>query len=243
MWWALVACRSNEEIAAELEAGFAAAEDALAASLVATEVRHHAHLPPSETTTRHATSCGCPCRTRSGGAPEAVTLDYHPEGCVPASGLVVGGIFGLLVLTVDGDAVDAPFDTGGIGGAPARGTLVGRVTGGPTDAVVESRGDLSVGDRALRLDVVAGWDGDAAALDGTVEVDGVEVVLQGIALGPEGLADECPTPDAGTATVRPADGREVVVDFGVPGGGRATATVGRSTSAPTDPCDFTSRLY
>lgn len=235
IWLSLVACVGPEEAAASMEDALATANDALAVSLVATEIRSQVDAPPS--TTRHATTCGCPCRTRTGdGDPYVLTLDYHPEGCLPTSGLVAGGLSGTIVLEVDGDAVVANLTGGGVGGAPLSGTLRGDVAGR-----IASSGAVGIGDRSFDLAIGATWDGATYGVAGDVEVDGTPVGLAKVVVSAAGLADVCPTPDRGTATVR--GDHEVEIAWGAPEPGLATATLGGRESAPTDPCDFASRLY
>jgi hypothetical protein len=241
VWWLAtwVGCLSDAEVAARLERGLSAANDAVAIGLVATELRTQARLP-SNATTRHATGCGCPCRSIIGEPPVYVlTAAYHPEGCLPDSGLVGGGVFGVMVHEVDGDAVRTSLAEGGIGAVPTDGVLEGDVT---TSGAVASRGLVTTTDRAFDLTLRSRWDGTTAALDGVVTVDGSPVRLEGVVLDPAGLADECPTPARGVATVD-VDGRDVTVDFALPGGGLATASVGGHESEPTDPCAFASGLY
>ncbi len=237
MWTWLAGCLSDAEVAAAMEGGIATANDALAVALIATELRSQAHEPPSPTTTpqRHATTCGCPCRTRVGdGDVFVLSLDYHPEGCLPTSGLVGGGLSGIVLLEVDGDAVRANLGGGGVGGAALSGTLRGPVAG---ERVV-SRGAIAIGDRSFALDLTTRWDGARVLADGAVTVDGAEVWLDGVLLDPAGLADECPTPERGAARVDAGP----AVDLAWEGGSVTAAVRGRSSEA-TDPCRYASSLY
>jgi hypothetical protein len=231
----LSGCLSDAVVAASMEEALAASNDAVAAALVATELRIHAHEAP-DVQLRHATSCGCPCRTKTGeGDFFVMDLDYHAEGCLPVSGLVAGGISGVIVLEVDGPSVRASTAAGGLGGRPMGGVLEGRVAG----SEVESLGSLEAGDHTLGLDVRASWEGGRFAVTGDVEVDGLLVSLDGVELGWTGLASACPTPEGGVATV--AGDHEVTVTFGEDG--LALAALGRHTSEPTDPCGYASDLY
>jgi hypothetical protein len=240
VWWSLVACLSAEEVASTLEDAVATANDALAVALIATELRSQAREPASPEL-RHATTCGCPCRVIVGeGDVFLMELDYHPEGCLPSSGLVAGGVSGAILLEVDHEVVRATLDGGGVGGAPLSGVLRGAVArdpGGPVDSV----GALTLGERAFAVDLSARWDGARFLVSGDVDVDGVPVSFDGLAVGPEGLADRCPTPDRGVAVVDA--GRRVEITYGAPGPGSLLAAFGPHTSTPTDPCRFASRLY
>jgi hypothetical protein len=225
---ALVACRSDAEVAATMEAALVSANDAVAVSLVSAEPRSWAFVPPSDQL-RHGTACGCPCRVRYGEPPAyLLSLDYHAEGCIPDSGLLAVGVSGAAVVEVAGDAVDVTLDGAFLTEAP----LAGRLTGGADHA----EGALSVGDRAFRLDVDVILD-EEIAIDGVVRIGGEAVVLRGLRIARPDLAGDCPAPSAGTAEIG-----DVFIDFGDPGNGEVTARFRKRESTSTAFCAFGSAL-
>ena len=237
MWWfALSGCLSDEALVAELEDALRTTNDALAAGVVATEIRVHARETP-DVEARHVTACGCPCRTRTGAPPAFVlSLDYHPEGCLPVSGLLGTGMSGVLVLEVEGEDVRATLDGGALATRPLSGVLKGPVD----DRTITSRGTYTVDGKAFDLDLDATFDADGLSLDGEVAVDGVPVDLAGVFVPTLGLGARCPTPSEGLATI--GEGPPIPLDFAEPGDGTVTLTRRSRASAPTDLCQLRSDL-
>ncbi len=207
---------SDAEVAAAMELALRDAHVAIAGALVADEALVHAHETP-DTQLRHGTDeCGCPCTERTGSPPSTfvLTLDYHEEACVPESGLLPSPLSGRAVLTGSGTAVDATLDAMVLGYEHA---LAGRIEGdvAPATLALDAAGTLSLGERALALDLSATHDAAGVTFDGEVEADGALVRLGAVALAPDAFA-ACPTPTAGTLVVTREGEEEVTVDLAAP---------------------------
>lgn len=240
----LAGCESEAEVAAEMERGLLSTNEAVAAALFATEALAPVVEPVETPVARHGTACGeCPCVTLTGLAtgPHQLTLDYEP-GCVPTSGLLPTLLSGHTEIAWTGaEAMVAWANLVVRLEDPVAGTLGGPVVLEADGTVIDAAGAFSIGEQGYDLDVTVVVDDEGVTMDGTVDVRGPKfgaVDLDGVVLTYDGIRSACPTPDAGTATLRNVEkpDKDVVVDLA----GSGTVTVERDgrLSEAVDLCAY-----
>ena len=237
MWMLLAAaCTTEADIAAEMERSLLAANEALVASTAAAEWFRWTDAPPT-TTARHATDCGCPCRTRvDHDAGFDLLLDYVDAGCIPDSGLVALPVSGHAQLAVDA-AGQAALTTEALAIA---GDLVDTdLTGSASDAARDVYGQLGLGGHGATLDVRVAFTDDALVFEGWATAESGEVELDAVRVRLADIGSLCPRPSGGTIRVA-ADDEPVEI---VLSEDQAVATWRDRTSSPARFCDYAPPWY
>ncbi len=248
-WLFLTGC-SDAKVIAEMERALTASNVAIAHALVASEILSHTHDVP-DSTLRHpgGTNFGCPGVIDKQGAVDNffLTLDYAASGCVPDSALLPAAVSGHAGLQWSGSIATASWDALEVGplDQAVSGTLTGPVVLVGTDALLGPDGLLTIGPSTVDLDLDAEFTTDGITIDGTsvVEDDAPDpVALEGVFLAPTDITLPCPTPTSGVARLD-GDGKEVVIDFAVPGDGLVHVERGTRTSESVDLCAYRSEIF
>jgi hypothetical protein len=228
----------------EMESALTASNDALTATLVATDITRTVDDAVGSKPMKAGT---CPEITREVGQ---IVIDYG-TGCVPESGLVPGTVAGTITLDRDAVArtVTGSFDALTYDGQTLDGTVMASYTllGGATgidlaqavdltlttgNATIHVTSDAQVGVRATNVTL----DGNLSIDDGTTErllgADGIEMAYADLATA------ACPLPRAGTLAVT-WDQVAVTITFDAdsPSTGYATVTSG-VLSGDVPVCDY-----
>ena len=204
--------------------------------------------PPTTTPpgSRHGAPGDCPriSREPDEGAPFTLFADYR-TGCVSGSGLVPAVLSGVMELQGDDGSYTSVHDSMDIALArPILGTIEGtfsdseqpRVTG---DILLPETEDRPLLDGSLDLRIV--FEPEVMHLDGTVDVGGTLVTLEGVSLSSDKISGDCPRPGSGTATL--ASDPELIVDYAEPAGDEVTVLRKRRASQPTNLCGWESRAF
>lgn len=228
----------------EMEAALAASNDALTATMVATDITRTVDDAVGSKPLKAGT---CPEITREVGQ---IVIDYG-TGCVPESGLVAGTVAGTITLDRDlqGRTATGSFDALTYDGHTLDGTvMVGYTLLGGTSGVdlveeidllltagsatVHVTSDVEVGVRATHVTV----DGDLTYGDGTtdflLDAAGLELAYADLATA------ACPLPRAGTLAVTwDQIAVSIAFDADSPSTGYATVTYGTLTG-DVPVCDY-----
>lgn len=246
----LVACESEEEIAAEMERALRDGNTALVGVLLAAETLSHVHEPTATTARHDPDACGsCPCLTRTGLAtgPFTLELDYGDSGCLPTSGLVPTALSGHATLSWDGTTATATWNGLLFGlDEPVAGSLSGEVEDDGTTVRLSATGEPAIGAQSFDLDVDLEILGEVR-IDGTVVVPGrpaSRLAFDDATIPLDAIGAPCPTPAAGMVRLEnPEDtDKDVVVDFAKPGDGNVTVVRDDRVSEAVDWCAFRSEL-
>jgi hypothetical protein len=250
----LVACESEEQVAADMERALSESNTALLGALLASESLAHVYDEP-DTTARHGEPlCGCPCIERVGlEAPFLLTLDYAETGCVPETGLLPTVLSGHAVVEFDG--AECQVTWGGLMFAlehPISGELGGGVSS--DGRALSPRGELTIGPTTMSLDIEVQLDLESGVtLDGSVTLshsssekdwEPRQILFEGVHLTYQDLQPPCPAPSEGTVTqVHERDKKSSIIHFGAAGEGFVTVERDGRVSQPTDWCGYTSELW
>ena len=231
------ACTPQSEVAEEMQRAIRGTEQALDATLLATELFWWAEAPPT-VTLRHGEACGCPCRERIGGD-DLLLLDYALDGCRPDSTLIPDELLGHVTLRDRGSYYEAlPDNLEREPATTARG-------GGRSDVRTDLIGEWTT---SLQLQGTIQWDVQWADIDLTVRPFPAGITVTGAVRGPTAWVDfydfrlafadvqgRCPRGSDGTAHVW---ARDAPIQLDADDDGTLTATWKDASSLPTDPCDL-----
>jgi len=247
--WLFVAGCSDTKVIAEMERALTASNVAIAHGLVASEILSHTHDVP-DSTLRHPgeTGFGCPGVIDKQGPEDNffLTLDYALDGCVPDSALVPAAVSGHAGIQWSGTITTVSWDGLMVDLVNAvSGTLSGPVETAETATMMGPTGALVIGSSTVDLDLAVEFANDGITFDGdaVVQDDLTDpLVLEGVVLAPTDITLPCPTPSAGVARLD-GDGKEVVVDFALPGDGLVTVERGGRVSESVDLCAYRSEIF
>ncbi len=242
------ACRGADDpadestpLSPEEEQALEAANDALAASLFATDSASYVLAQP--------TRAVCPAIAKDGTITDfVVTVDYG-DGCTPSSGLVAAEMSGGLAVAYATQQVDVTFDSLAADETSVDGWITGAyvAVGLGDGATITLDSELDFATVTTEQSLTAEIGSVGVVVDGTASVDSTEgsasSTIDAVSMDYLDIWAACPLPHGGSITVD-VDGDEISVTFleDTPQTGEVEVSFNAFTTTTTF-CPYASALY